>query len=229
MAGRSPGTPPEQARMNLGFELPRRGRVRNWLSGDAPSSRGAQLFLCVSALLCGAVLSGLLFVGVWRHTATEVTRTQAARLSDRQALLASKRTVASLRMRLAHDQEQLANAARRSAQAAAELAGARNALGHAAQVQAANSAARHLQTLRLVALIGVANTLVHSTSALQSELTALDMYALHPGTAGLDGGYLATQAHYLEASAANAASAASDLAQRARELDSPANPAGASG
>ena len=38
--------------MATGFELARRGRLRHWLRSDAPASRGAQVFMFVSAMLC---------------------------------------------------------------------------------------------------------------------------------------------------------------------------------
>src|SRR4051794_23857238 len=100
-----------------GVDWGRRSRVRQWLSGDAPPSRGAQIFLFVSALLCGAALSGLLFAGIWRHTAGEAARTRAAQLDDHQALLASRREASTLRTKLRHEQALLAGVNRARAQA----------------------------------------------------------------------------------------------------------------
>src|SRR5215472_3071110 len=105
--------------MATGIDLAR-GRVRDWLRGDAPASKGAQAFMFVSAMLCGAALSGLLFVGVWRHTAGEAASSKAAQQTDRRALAVSRRSVATLTARLAHEQTLLATS--RSAGAATRAA-----------------------------------------------------------------------------------------------------------
>src|ERR1700750_1631455 len=110
--------------MATGLELARRGRLRHWLHSDAPASRGAQVFMFIAALLCGAALSGLLFVGVWRHTAGEAAQSQAARADDQRALRASRRENASLKASLAHVRALLATANRAHTSAPGALAGA---------------------------------------------------------------------------------------------------------
>ena len=217
--------------MATGFQVVRRSRLRDWLSGDAPASRGAQVFMFVSALLCGAALAGLLFVGVWRHTAGEAARSQAASLSDHRAVETSRRTVATLRARLAHEQELLVTAERTGARGKAALAQARSAFAQAraalARTQAADGAALRSLTQRLAGLSGAAGSLARATATLRSELAALETYAANPGPAGVDAGFLATQARYLLASATVAASAAADVVRRTDDLQAvSAKPAG---
>src|SRR5438445_6320151 len=80
----------------------RRRGVRRWLAGaGAPPSLQAQLVLMISALLLGAVLTALLFVGVWRQTAADGARAHAAQLADKQELAATKRTLAAAKGELA--------------------------------------------------------------------------------------------------------------------------------
>jgi hypothetical protein len=208
--------------MATGFELARRGRIRDWLRGDAPASKGAQAFMFVSAMLCGAALSGLLFVGVWRHTAGEAATSKAAQQSDHVALQASRRTAATLAAKLAHEHALLAKANNTAASVTATLTQTRAALAEAktalARTQAADAAKLQSATAHAASLSGAAGTLARTAAALRSELTALETYAQNPGPTGIDAGYLATQVRYLEASAASASTAASDLAQRAGAL-----------
>lgn len=211
------------------IEVGRLRRVHRWLDGDAPPSRGAQIFLFVSALLCGCAVSGLLFVGIWRHTASDAARTRVAQLSDRRQLLASRRALATLRSRLADDEALIARLNSREARthaalvhADAALARARTALARAqvelAHAGAANSARNRRLTARLGTLIESAGTLAQRTSTLQSELAALEAYALHPGAAGVDTSYVATQARYLVVSGTGAASAAAALSRDVQAL-----------
>jgi len=208
--------------MATGVHPARRDSLRQWLRGDAPASRAAFLFMFVSALLCGAALSGLLFVGVWRHTAGEAAANQAARIGDQQALAASRRTTKTLRARLAHEQQVLAKTAGARAAATASLARARTALAQAqaalSRAKAADAASLHSLSLRVAGLSGAASTLARATATLRSELTSLQSYAANPGPTGIDPGYLATQVRYLEASAAAASAAAGSLSSRVADL-----------
>jgi hypothetical protein len=212
--------------MATGFQLSRRGRVRDWLRGDAPASKGAQAFMFVAAMLCGAALAGLLFVGVWRHTAGEAASNKAAQVSDHLALRISRQTVATLTARLAHQESLLARASSAGARADATLARSRSALAQSraalvqsraalAHKQASDAAALHAVAARAAGLSVAASTLARATATLRSELAALESYAQNPGPTGIDPGYLATQMRYLDLSAASAAAAASDLARRA--------------
>src|SRR5205085_9615896 len=75
----------------------RRRRLLRLPGGGASPSLRAALFLALSTFLCGCVMAGLLFVGVWRHTASEAAHTQAAQQRDRQQLLSTQRTLAGLK------------------------------------------------------------------------------------------------------------------------------------
>ena len=200
------------------FELGRGRRLRDWLGGDGPATRGAQLFMFLAALLCGAVLAGLLFVGIWRHTAGEAATNQAARLSDQRALEASRRTAADLRARLATEEALLVKAGGRAAAVAAALRQARAELvrdrASLDRVEAADAAKLGSLSTRMSSLSAPAGELAREASTLRSELSALEGYVANPGPSGVDPGYLAAQARYLEQSAAAAASAAADLARR---------------
>jgi len=208
--------------MATDFQLARHGRLRQWLGSDGPASKGANLFMFVSALLCGAALAGLLFVGVWRHTAGEAARTRAAQQTGEQALQASRRTIATLSARLAREKALLVQATHRSATASASLTETRASLRQAhtalANAQAAQAATLRSLAGRVDALGGEASTLARTTATLRSELTALQTYASQPGPTGIDPGYLAAQVQYLETAAASAASAAADLARRVDAL-----------
>jgi hypothetical protein len=204
------------------MELARRGRVRQWLSADGPASRGTQLFLFVSALLCGAALSALLFVGVWRHTAGEAARTRDAQVGEHRALVATRHELAALRTRFRNDVTLLAKARRANADAVAALAQTRHALTRAQHTlvatRSADTAARSALTARAQALAAAAASLVRQTTTLRSELGALESYASAPGATGVDPGYIASQAHYLLAAASSAVSSAEDLSGRAQAL-----------
>lgn len=209
--------------------LPPRSRVRRWLRGDGPPSRGAQLFLFVSALLCGAAVSGLLFAGIWRHTAGEAARNHSAQLGDHRALIAAKHDISGLKTRLARNQQLLAQARSAGAALTAQIADTKGALEKTrrtlvqarhtlAKANAARTAARTALHSRLQALTAAANGLVRQTATIRSELNALESYASAPGPAGVDPGYVASQTHYLIASATSAASAAGELVRQAQAL-----------
>src|SRR5262249_34866401 len=123
------------------IEFGRRGRLRHWLRGDGPPSRGAQLFLFVSALLCGAALSGLLYAGLCRHPACEVARPRNAQVGDHRALVASKQALAALRVKYRREQALLASAQSARLGTAKALAQSRTALADVRHAAARTSAA----------------------------------------------------------------------------------------
>jgi hypothetical protein len=174
----------------------------------------------VSAMLCGAALAGLLFVGVWRHTAGEAASSKAAQRSDHRALAISRRTVAALTAKLSHEQALLAGSRSAGAATSAALARARGSLAEAqaalAHAKAAGAAALESANARAASLSTDANAIARATATLRSELAALETYAQNPGPTGIDPGYLANQVRYLESSAAAAESAANDLVRRSR-------------
>jgi hypothetical protein len=194
--------------------LDRRGRLRRLLGGAGPPSTRSALFLAVSMFLCGSVLASLLFVGLWRRTADEASRvreaeaqTRVIQQTDRQRLLAAQASIVTLRAKLAQSSQALTQVRARTAEATAALEHARRA----------NSAVVRTLTPRLQALTDAAAALARQTATIQSELTALEGYAQHPGATGVDAGYLATQASYVGRGAAAAAAAAGALARQARD------------
>lgn len=194
----------------------RRG-LRRWLGGSGVLSTRAALFLALSTFLCGCVTAGLVFVGVWRHAATEQAQAQAARQSDRHQLQAARRalettshTLSGLRAQLTRERSVVVQTRARAAHATSELA--RNAKAGRALVASLSS--------DLQELVQAAATLGTRIDTMQSELNALETYAHQPGSAGIDAGYLATQVHYLAQSAAVASSAAVELARKTREAQS---------
>lgn len=182
-----------------------RRRVRRWLAGaSAPPSLQAQLVLMISALLLGGVLTSLLFVGIWRHTAADGQHARAAQLVAKQQLHMTQRKLATVQAAQASERAALAKVRIGRAAAAAELARLRQ-LHHAV----ANSLQPQLQ-----ALASTTGTLAHDTSALKSEIAALRAYLRSASPAGSNNGFLDAQIKYLVASTEGANAAASTLAQQ---------------
>ena len=206
------------------IEFGRRGRLRHWLRGDGPPSRGAQVFLFVSALLCGAALSGLLFAGIWRHTAGEVARTRSAQVGDHHALVASKQALAALRVKYRHEQALVARTESARLRASKALAQSRTALADvrraAARTSAATDSERRSLSVQAQELLASSSALARQTTTIRSELNALETYAQSPGGTGVDAGYVASQARYLVTAAESSSAAADELVRRAEALAS---------
>jgi chromosome segregation ATPase len=172
---------------------------------SGPPSLRAQLVLIVAAILLGAVLAGLLFVGVWRHTATEGDAARAAQLATKQQL----RTV----------QAQLKVARARLVAASAATGRVRVQLRVAQAQRAALRKANTRAAARLSAPIGslVSNggALQHQLSKLSSELSTIQTYLSAAAATGVDPAFIAAQVKYLQSSAGAAEQAASALAQEA--------------
>lgn len=192
-----------------------RERVHGRLSRPvaAPSLR-AQLVLLASALLLGGVLSSLLFVGVWRHTAAEGDRARAAQLENGQALQQARARLARSEHALAQAQAALATAQRAQRRLAGELAGLRRADTRAAKAL----------TPRLQALVDDAGALGHETAKLGSALTTLRDYLGNASSTGIDPAFLASQVDYLIGSAATARTRAATLATEAERAQAAATP-----
>jgi chromosome segregation ATPase len=161
----------------------------------------------ISALLLGGVLTSLLFVGIWRHTAADGQRARATQLADRQQLVATQRKLASVEAERTSEQAALAKARLGQAAAAAELTQQRRL--HRA---VGSSLGRQLQLLT-----GTAGTLAHDTSALKSEIAALRAYLQSASPTGADSGFLDVQIKYLVASTDSANAAVSRLEQLTQE------------
>lgn len=183
-----------------------RGRaLRRRLTLGAPASPRTQLLLIGLAFLFGCITAALLFVGIWRHTATEGARAHEGQVSAQRRLDAARHELSTLKAQLVQTRSTLMAAEHRGARARLALA----------RVERSDRALRRTLGQRLQTLGATAATLAHQTAALQSELHAFDAYVRNPGAAGMDSGYLLSQAHYLESSAQTAASAAATLAHDA--------------
>jgi hypothetical protein len=158
----------------------------------------------ISALLLGGVLSSLLFVGIWRHTAADGQRARATQLADRQQLHATQRKLASLEAVQARERAALTKARLGQSAAAAEVL----------QLRQLHGAVGNSLRPRLQALAGTGATLAHDTATLKSEIAALRAYLTTASPAGADSGFLDAQIKYLVASTEHASAAASSLEQQ---------------
>jgi hypothetical protein len=172
-----------------------------------PPSLRAQVLLVASAFLCGTVLAGLLFVGIWRHTADDGARAQASQRLSQQQLTAARHRVVALGKELAQAKQAVSTAT-------AALARDRAALKRQA---AASLALAHVLPPRLAALTTSAHGLESQMTTLQSELKTLGTYVKDPGATGLDAGYLATQVDYMTSAARTAAGTAAAISQKATD------------
>lgn len=170
---------------------------------SAPPSARAQILLVASAFLSGAALAGLLFVGIWRHTAADGDRAKAQWVSAQHAAAAARQRATVLATQLTQERVETLAVQRRIVTAQRAFTKQRDAL----------AALDRSLTPRLTATQRATSALARKLSALQSELAALQSYVRAPGATGLDSRYLLTQLRYLSASAAEAISAASGAAR----------------
>jgi hypothetical protein len=176
--------------------------------GTGPPSLRAQILLVVSAFLCGTVLAGLLFVGIWRHTAADGARAQASQRASQQQLSSARHRVSALQTELAQTKSLAAATAARAARDHATLA----------RERAASAALARSLGPRLAALTSSGHSLSSQLTTLQSELNALASYIAQPGATGLDAGYLAAQVQYMTSAAKTAVNAAAAISQRATDV-----------
>ena len=172
---------------------------------SGPPSLRAQLVLMFAAMLLGAVLAGLLFVGVWRRTATESDAARAAQLATKQQL----RSV-QIQLKTARAQLVSANTATRHVQAQLHIAQTQRA---ALRKQNTRAAAR--LGAPIGSLVGNGATLQHQLSKLSSELSTIQTYLTASAATGVDPAFIAAQVKYLQSSAGAAEQAATALAQQA--------------
>jgi chromosome segregation ATPase len=187
-------------RSSLAHRLARPLRERS-----GPPSLRAQLVLLLAAMLLGAVLAGLLFVGVWRHTATEGDAARAAQLATKQQL-----RTAQAQLKVARAQLATADAATRRI---------RTQL-HVAQMQRTtlkkqNTRAAARLSAPINSLVGNGGALQHQLSKLSSELSTIQTYLTAATATGVDPAFIAAQVKYLQTSAGAAEQAATALAQQA--------------
>ena len=191
----------------------RRGAIRRRLAGaGAPPSLQAQLVLMISALLLGAVLTSLLFVGVWRHTTADGERARASQVAAKHRLQATQRQLAAVEAELAGKESALAKARLAQAAAATELARVQRLQG---------SVGRALRPA-LQGLTGSSGALAHDAATLRSEIAALRAYLQTASGAGFDSGSLDAQIRYLVASTESVSSGVAKLEQQTQDAQAAA-------
>jgi chromosome segregation ATPase len=172
---------------------------------SGPPSLRAQLVLVFAAMLLGAVLAGLLFVGVWRHTASESDAARAAQLATKQQLRSVQTELKAARAQLA-----TANTATRRVRAQLHVAQAQRAA-----LRKANTRAAARLSAPIGSLVGNGGALQHQLSKLSSELSTIQTYLTASTATGVDPAFIAAQVKYLQSSAGSAEEAATALAQQA--------------
>lgn len=172
---------------------------------SGPPSLRAQLVLVAAAMMLGAVLAGLLFVGVWRHTASESDAARAAQLATKQQLRTAQTQLASARTQLL-----AASAATRRVRSQLHVAQTQRA-----SLRKQNSRAAARLSAPISSLVGNGGSLQHQLSKLSSELSTIQTYLTAATATGVDPAFIAAQVRYLQSSAGAAEEAATALAQQA--------------
>jgi chromosome segregation ATPase len=187
--------------------------MRRQFSGrSAPPSLRAQIVLMLSAFVFGGVLSALLFVGIWRHTAAESDRAQAAQVESRHALQAAHATLSRTETELASTRAAVASIRRDRARLALELTSLRR-VNH--------RAARSLPQ-RLQAIADDADVLARETAKLASALTTLGDYLRNASATGVDPAFLEAQVGYLVESTTATRGTVASLAEQAQRASTAA-------
>jgi chromosome segregation ATPase len=156
-------------------------------------------------MLLGSVLAGLLFVGVWRHTATEGDAARAAQLATKQQLRTTQTQLRTARA-------QLAAATAATGRLRTQL---RMTQAQRAALRRQNTRAAARLGAPIGSLVGNGATLQHQLSKLSSELSTIQNYLTASTATGVDPAFVAAQVKYLQTSAGAAEQAASALAQQA--------------
>lgn len=183
------------------------GRARRRFGrAAAPPSLRAQIVLMVSVFLLGGVLSALVFVGAWRHTAADANRAQAGQLAAGEALQVT-------RGRLFRAEAELANA--RAALTGAS-AGRKLVTDELARLRRVNDRVATSLPPRLQAITNEADVLAGETAKLGSALATLSDYLRNASATGVDPAFLAAQVRYLTSATAATRAAATTLAEQAQ-------------
>jgi hypothetical protein len=181
----------------------RLGRPLRERSG--PPSLRAQLVLIVAAILFGAVLSGFLFVGVWRHTAAQGDAAHAAQVATSRRLHVTQARLAAIRAQVASVHAQAARERRQIASLQQALASAQQQNARAAQALGSP----------LASVVSNAATLQHQLAKLNSELSSIGAYLASASATGVDPAFVAAQVRYLTSSAGAAEDAVAALSHQA--------------
>jgi hypothetical protein len=161
----------------------------------------------VSVFLLGGVLSALLFVGVWRRTASDENRARAAQLALGQELHTTRATLARTTAQLAAARATAAKARTERTQLAGELASLKHLNGRVATSLPP----------RLQAIATTAEILTRQSAKLETALTTLSDYLKNAAATGVDPAFLAAQVRYLASTTAASRAAASALLGQARQ------------
>ena len=172
---------------------------------SGPPSLRAQLVLIVAAILLGAVLSGLLFVGVWRHTAAESDTAKAEQAATSRALRSARARLTAIDSELAAAQAALARSRTHATSLQRALTQSRGANAHAARALASP----------LGAVVANGASVQHELAKLHSELSTIGTYLGNAGATGIDPAFVEAQVRYLTTSASAAEQAAASLSHQA--------------
>lgn len=161
-------------------------RPRALAGRSGPMSMRAQVALVGSAFLLGAVASGLVFVGVWKHTAAQGDAASAVAAATKRQLHGTQATLGRTQSELARARTTL-----RALRTAAAASTAR-----AAQAEAQLRSARTGALPALGDAASQAGAVARRSAQLRSALSTLREY-LRSSPAGVDPAYVATQVDYL--------------------------------
>ncbi|HZT46009.1 MAG TPA: hypothetical protein VFA24_07495 [Gaiellaceae bacterium] len=190
-----------------------RRRIGHALSvRSGPPSLRAQIVLLLSAFLLGGVLSGLLFVGVWRHTAAagDVAREEQLATAQRLRLAAAKLSAQARELHAA--QAKLAATSR-----AARTTRARLSAVEARDRRVAAALGSHVD-----AIVQSSGSVERRVTKLRTALTSIANYVGSASSTGVDPAFVEAQVRYVIASTAAAEQAAGALAQDAQHAQAAA-------
>jgi hypothetical protein len=154
---------------------------------SAPPTLRAQIVLVASAFLAGAVAAGLLFVGIWRHTAAQGDAATAAAAATKHDLALAQARLTRARADLGAARGNVKTLGRERARLSARL------LASESRLQAARTGiASWGNDVRSDAAAAA-----RQTGQLRSEIRTLGGYLATTPSADIDSGYLATQVQYL--------------------------------
>jgi septal ring factor EnvC (AmiA/AmiB activator) len=174
----------------------------------APVERRALVVLVVAAFLLGAVLSGLTFAGIWRHTASEGAQARAEQATALKTLKQTRGRLTAITHELAVAKARVATTAAQRRRLAGELARLRR------------TSERLQATLpRLHSITSDAATLGAKTQKLQAALGALANYIRTTSSTGADPGFIAAQLQYLAGATASTQSLTAALARESAAIE----------
>jgi hypothetical protein len=182
----------------------RPARLRRFL-GSHPNA--PTWFLSVAAFLFGVTLSAAIFVGVWRHTASEAGRARASAKTTAQDLAGARDQITTLQGKIRNDQSRLGLART----ALAQLQGKQHALAaKLVVVEEANSRLAARLPGQMTRVERTAGALARESASVASALSALNSYAAQGGS-GIDLAYLKLQIQYVVSASARVQATMAEL------------------